>query len=803
MTRRKSSGTQIEQTGTIDLSQAVVVLPPELSGPEKKAVEMLVGEVEKRTRIRWRCGTAWPTADIPVIGVGQVSALDAFAEKHIDELSGDDDAGLAEGYRIRIKNHREAAVVYVIGNDARGVLYGIGHLLRALRMRQGQVILRADTDVTTAPRYSLRGHQLGYRDKTNSYCGWDLAQWEQYIRDLAVFGANAIELIPPRSDDNLDSVHFPLPPMETMVGMSRIADEYGIDVWIWFPAMDEDYSDPATVEFALKEWDDVFRRLPRIDAVFVPGGDPGKTQPKYLMRMLEKQAAGLRNHHPEAQMWVSPQGFPQEWMDEFVGILEVEDLDWLTGVVYGPWVRMMISELRDTIPARYPIRNYPDITHSTTCQYPVPHWDLSYALTEGREPINPRPRTQAAIFRHTQPYAVGFFTYSEGCNDDVNKAIWSGLGWDPDNEIIDILREYSRYHIGEGYTEDFAQGLLALELNWEGPLVSNNAVATTLQQFQAMEESASPGDLKNWRFQQALYRAYYDAYTHSRLIYESALEERALEQLRRAPEKGSLAALAEAERILCLAVAQPIATVYRTRIFQLAEALFQSIHMQLSVPLYQAQSETRGANLDGIDFPLNDRPWLTDRFVAIRDLASESDRLDAIRAIVQWKNPGAGGFYDGLGSSSKRPHLAKGLEYEEDPGFLKSPHQRFTYRKDSRVLRLSWRSCTGTLYDTPLRIHYPALDPGAQYAIRIVYSTIQPEVKVRLEANASIEVHPFIVRSASQEPVEFDIPREATQDGELTLTWHREPGKGRAGRGGEVSEIWLIKKEPGCLGGRK
>jgi len=35
-----------------------------------------------------------------------------------------------------------------------------------------------------------------------------------------------------------------------------------------------------TVEFALKEWAEVFSKLPRIDVVFVPGGDPGHTQPQ-------------------------------------------------------------------------------------------------------------------------------------------------------------------------------------------------------------------------------------------------------------------------------------------------------------------------------------------------------------------------------------------------------------------------------------------------------------------------------------------------------------------------------------------
>ena len=36
--------------------------------------------------------------------------------------------------------------------------------------------------------------RLGYRPKTNSYNGWSVPLWEQYLRDLVVFGANAIEL---------------------------------------------------------------------------------------------------------------------------------------------------------------------------------------------------------------------------------------------------------------------------------------------------------------------------------------------------------------------------------------------------------------------------------------------------------------------------------------------------------------------------------------------------------------------------------------------------------------------------------
>src|SRR6185503_8231375 len=168
------------------------------------------------------------------------------------------------------------------------------------------------------------------------------------------------------------------------------------------------------------------------------------------------QTESLHRTHPKAQMWVSPQSFNKEWLDEFLDILMTQRPGWLSGVVFGPQVRISLPELRAAVPKQYPIRHYPDITHSRQCQYPVPDWDVAYALTEGRECINPRPMDQAAIVRLLQPYTVGFITYSEGCNDDVNKAVWSALGWDPDAQVTDILRDYSRYFLGERYPDDFA-----------------------------------------------------------------------------------------------------------------------------------------------------------------------------------------------------------------------------------------------------------------------------------------------------------------------------------------------------------
>ena len=805
----------------LDLRQAVVVCPSDLTKAENTAVRMLVEEVEKRTMVRWPVVHEWPDDSVPVVAVGPASSLKAFAGPLAKAAADRPVKEGAEGYRIFVLNEsRKAPTVFVVGNDERGVLFGCGRLLQEMQMT-GVIVhaiiafnaaeaggttfegpmpsfsLNPSLDINTVPECPLRGHQLGYRPKTNSYDAWTPEIWEQYIRDLAVFGTNAIELIPPRSDDDVLSPHFPLTKIDMMARMSQIADDYGLDVWIWYPALDEDYSNPATVEFALGEWGNVFERLPRIDCVFVPGGDPGHTRPGILMALLEKQTEVLHLTHPKAQMWMSPQSFNKEWTDEFLEYMNKEQPDWLSGIVFGPQNRISLPDLRARIPKKYPIRRYPDITHSVRCQYVVQDWDVAYSLTEDREVINPRPVAESKIFRIWKDQAIGFLTYSEGCNDDVNKFVWSGLGWDSSTPVIDILRRYSRYFIGVKYEDDFAQGLLALERNWEGPLLTNESVYSTLRQFQAMEQAAHPQDLLNWRFQQALFRAYFDGYERRRLIYETELEQQAMEALRGlVGPLGSLAAMDRAEEILDRAVTDRVALDWRGRIFELAEALYQSIRMQLSVSKYKAIHVERGAHLDLIDRALNNREWLKKRFSELRALNAEPERLKGIDEIVNWTDPGPGGFYDDLGNLTCQPHLLRGLGPETDPEYRASSRVGFRPNPDYRI---SWQCFAESVYEAPLQMKYSDLDPNAQYKIRVVYvgdiRRNNQDLKIRMVAD-EIEVHPYIPKEYSARPVEFDIPVDATRDGKLLLSWYLEPGSGGSGRGCQVAEVWLMKVPP-------
>jgi hypothetical protein len=441
-------------------------------------------------------------------------------------------------------------------------------------------------------------------------------------------------------------------------------------------------------------------------------------------------------------------------------------------------------------------------------------------LTEGREVINPRPQGEANILRSILPESIGFITYSEGCNDDVNKFVWSALGWDSHQSVIDVLRDFAHCFIGAREAEGFAQGLMHLESNWQGPLATNESVELTLERFQDMERACLPEVMENWRFQQALYRTYFDAFVRRRLLDETAHVEQARNQLAellgigwgavplgigsppaQRPPNGQdpEPLLANAQAILEQVMVRPAARELRARVMELAAALFQSIRMQLAVERYYGEAVERAANLDTLDSPVSDVMWLRRQILDIRKMDDSMKQIAAVQSLLFRTDPGPGGFYDQLGNVSNRPHLVLGSGSMEDPDFRKSPLISFLYPDWLQdKVPMAWKCWAGSLYDAPLTMQYRNLDRKMRYRIRVVY--MGRRSKIRLMANDTIQVHPYVGGTAPGDlhgpqlpaPQEFLIPQEATAKGELKLSWTREPGLGGNGTGCNVAEVWLI-----------
>jgi len=782
-------------SASLDFTNSVIVTPPKLERLELKAITVLREEIQKRTGIQLSTLTQWPKNQQPVIAVGQTAQMKMLAGPSSDFLEGGQALG-KEGFRLSVKEN----AIFVAGNDPRGVFYGIGKLLRTLRMIPGSISVPEDSDIASPPRYPIRGHQLGYRPKTNAYDAWSPAQFDQYIRELALFGANSIEIIPPRTDDDLTSPHMKLAPIEMMIKQAEIIDSYGMDVWIWYPNMGNDYTHPDSIREELQEREDIFKKLNRIDAVFVPGGDPGDLQPDVLFAWLGKVAEVLNKYHPSAKIWVSPQAFrpTKEWLDAFYKNVNLK-YPWFGGVVFGPWVKTPLPEIRKIVDQEIPIRRYPDITHSISCQYPVKDWDLAFAMTLGRECYNPRPAAEKVIHNLLDEFASGSISYSEGINDDVNKFIWSGQDWDPATPVIETLREYARLFIDPDASEEIAQGISALERNWHGPLIANKSVEVTLKQWKSMGKELPQNVVKNYRFQMGLLRAYYDAYIRERLIHETALESQAKEALRDTANNTSGQKIEAAESILNQTWAKPVAQDYKTRCWEIADYLFEAIGSQTSVKKHGAQSG-RGDFMDYIDAPLSNVIWLLSQFEKIQQAQDEQARLVLIDQLLNWDNPGPGGFYDNLGQSVDTSRLAKYPAWQDDPGGLRSPQVSFaaglrgqewvhTVRAtgfDGRAIPLAWMNQITTLYDTPLSVVYEDLDPQSSYVLRVAY-TGRFQAKIRLTADDEFQIHEM--RETGTTPIsEFPIPHEATKDGRVKLTWTCAEGE----RGTQVAELWLI-----------
>ncbi len=747
------------QAASLDLSQAVVVVRG-VSQTEagRTAATVLTEEVERRT------GLKLTLSGTPGTGRPVILLTAAVGQK-------------AEGYQLRAGSDQ---TVEIAGADARGLLYGVGAFLRKVDWAKGRLSLPSPLDESSAPVSPIRGHQLGYRSTANSWDAWTIQQYDQYIRELALFGVNSIENIP--FQDARNNPLMKVPRREMNRAISEICRKYSLDYWVWTPA-DVDLKDAAKRTALLARFDEMLADSPVLTGVFVPGGDPGSNPPELVMPFLEEVAHRMAPIHPKAKVWLSLQGFEKEKEEYVYRYIEEKMPVWLGGLVAGP-SSPPVARTRARLPRQYGLRLYPDLTHNKICQYQVPHWDQAYALTLGREAVNPRPAEYAGIHNRYAAASDGFISYSDGVHDDVNKVIWSALAWDPNQKVRDILMDYARLHFAPELSGEIADAVLALERNWQGPLVDNGAVEGTLATWRGLEAKV-PGLESNWRWQMCLLRAVYDAYVRRRMLYEVGLEDEVNRVLATAREGGSAAAMSQSLAILNRATAQPVSPELRARIVDLCAKLFQSIGLQTSVEKYHASGAERGAVLDFVDAPLNNRWWLEDEFKKVAAMASEKERADRLHDLAAWEHPGAGSYYDDIGNELKSPHVDG--DAEQEPESFRGPEPTFWWWDSGRSrARLSWQT---TMW--PARMVYEGLDPRGTYVLR---TGGYGQSLVRMDGQ---RVAPTVDRKKMGEFKEFAVSQEFVKDGRLVLTWDLPTDESHLNwrQHSRLAEVWLLKRD--------
>jgi hypothetical protein len=252
----------------IDLSHAVIVSPP------SPAATVLAEELERRSGLRLKTATTRPTqGEIITLSINPALPTDA--------------------YQITTTTN----TLQISGASQRALLYGIGHLLRHLHWAPNTLELQKNINLTSAPKLPIRGHQLGYRHTNNTWDAWTVPQFETYIRELALFGMNAVEGIP--AFDEKQSPHAKLSNREMNRAITQICARYGLDYWIWAPVQFHP-TDPAKAAAYLDQLTQIAKDSATLTALFVPGGDPGDNPPETLLPFLAQLAARVRAVHPKA-----------------------------------------------------------------------------------------------------------------------------------------------------------------------------------------------------------------------------------------------------------------------------------------------------------------------------------------------------------------------------------------------------------------------------------------------------------------------------------------------------------------------
>lgn len=178
----------------------------------------------------------------------------------------------------------------------------------------------------------------------------------------------------------------------------------------------------------------------------------------------------------------------------------------------------------------------------------------------------------------------------------------------------------------------------------------------------------------------------------------------------------------------------------------LAGRLFESISMQLSVPLYFAEYTVRGANLDTLRLPLTNAPYLLDRLDAAAAVApTDPTRRAIVSSLTNWADPGPGGFYDDLGDPGNSPHMVTPLSWDADPDYYANPSEDRALVKDQHwsklagapplalpLMPVSWQTTVNTFYQAPLKLRYEGLEKNGNYSVEVVYTV--PTIYLNLSA---------------------------------------------------------------------
>lgn len=392
----------------------------------------------------------------------------------------------AEGFTIA---DGPQGTVHIVGNDPRGVLYGVGKFLRSSRYDRGGFTPGTWRGVCV-PRCPIRGIYLSTHFG-NFYESASRQEVERYIEDLSLWGTNFVLLHFPHWQYASYDDPAARKMIEHLRWMMQAAKRVGMKVCIsesineGFTATPKEFlstpvpdplvrhgnfgvnlcpSKPAARELLLKTWDRLLDEFadPGVDfAAWGPYDEGGcgckdcwPWGARGYVSLSRDITALLRKKCPHIKIIVSTWTFDTPPAGEWEGLSEAlaEDNSWADYIMADAHEDFPRYPLEKGVPGGLPLLNFPEI--SMWGQNP---W--------GGYGANPLPARFQRLWNQTQQKLSGGTPYSEGIYEDIGKAICSQFYWDPNRSAMDTVKEYAAFEYSPDVADDVAGVVEILEKN--------------------------------------------------------------------------------------------------------------------------------------------------------------------------------------------------------------------------------------------------------------------------------------------------------------------------------------------------
>jgi hypothetical protein len=445
-----------------------------------------------------------------------------------------------EGYRIA---DGPGGSIRILGNDERGLLYGVGKFLRSSRYDRGGFVPGTWRGMSV-PKCPMRGVYLA-NHFNNYYEAASPEELECYVEDLSLWGSNLLALGFPHWQYESYDDPAARKMIEHMRRIIRTAKQVGMRVSIG-AALNGGFrttpqgmrctpvpdplarhgnfgvnlcpSKPAARKELLKNWERLLDEFAASGVDYVTywpydeGGcgcrDCWPWGARGYLSLSQAVSALVRKKCPHTKTIVSTWTFDTppagEW--EALGKALTEDRSWADYIQADAHEDFPRFPLERGVPGGLPLLNFPEI--SMWGQAP---W--------GGYGANPLPARLQRLWNQTERKLAGGTPYSEGIYEDINKAICSQFYWAPERLAVETVREYAAFEYSPDVADDVVKVVEAFERNHLRGAIGPSA-EETFDRVKSIEAKLTPQARAAWRWRILYLRALVDREllkTHGRL----------------------------------------------------------------------------------------------------------------------------------------------------------------------------------------------------------------------------------------------------------------------------------------------